>query len=39
MEVTITLASIADLPILAALNLQAYGPEISMRFGFVRWPD
>jgi hypothetical protein len=39
MELTISLASIADLPILAAINSQAYAPDIIMRFCLTRWPD
>jgi hypothetical protein len=39
MEVTLTRASIDDLPRLAEINRLAYTPETIAQFAFINWPD
>ena len=39
MEITITRATISDLPVLADINRLAYLPETTAQFAFTNWPD
>lgn len=39
MSITITLATPADLPVIAAINLAAYSEELAFRFAHKNWRD